>query len=210
MIYTGDDGISCRVVLLDDEEAAEQEKTATSSDGKFLIKAVPASMLKEDDQKQPPDSTLTIRHDLIFERETFGCIIRGILVDLDLPAQELLIGHIFCQVAKKIETQSFGLNKKVLYFLVHVEQESESESESESDDDYYEELEPAKESVIDALGKLKIESGNGNGRCTICLEELVIGVEATQMACSHLYHNDCIRSWLQINGVCPLCRDHIA
>ncbi|XP_050220456.1 E3 ubiquitin-protein ligase SDIR1-like [Mercurialis annua] len=209
MTYIGHDGISCRVVLLDEEEA-EQEKTTAFSDGKFLIKIVPTSMLKEDDRKQPPGPTVTLLHeDLIFDSEMFQCTIRGILADLDLPTQERLIDHIYYEFVKIFVAQIFDLdNKKILYILVHVEQESESESES--DDDYYEELEPAEESVIDALGKLKIESDNGVNRCTICLEELVIGSEATRMACSHIFHQECIRSWLQINGVCPLCRDQIA
>ncbi|XP_021910573.1 E3 ubiquitin-protein ligase znrf1-like [Carica papaya] len=44
------------------------------------------------------------------------------------------------------------------------------------------------------------------GECPICLEEIVVGSEAARTRCRHVYHEDCIRTWLRRSSVCPLCR----
>lgn len=43
-------------------------------------------------------------------------------------------------------------------------------------------------------------------QCVICLEEMAILSEAACMPCSHVYHQDCIVTWLERSNVCPLCR----
>ncbi|KAK8662041.1 hypothetical protein V6N13_091629 [Hibiscus sabdariffa] len=60
-----------------------------------------------------------------------------------------------------------------------------------------------------AIGSLKNVEFEGNMRveqCVICLEEILDGVEASQMPCSHVYHQECILSWLEKSNLCPLCR----
>ncbi|GMN32489.1 hypothetical protein TIFTF001_003701 [Ficus carica] len=42
--------------------------------------------------------------------------------------------------------------------------------------------------------------------CVICMEEAMIGSPLIQMPCSHLFHEDCIKQWLQKRNACPLCR----
>lgn len=42
--------------------------------------------------------------------------------------------------------------------------------------------------------------------CSVCMEDMLIGTEATKMPCSHTFHGDCIGMWLKISHYCPLCR----
>ncbi|EEF36830.1 zinc finger protein, putative [Ricinus communis] len=43
-------------------------------------------------------------------------------------------------------------------------------------------------------------------QCVICFEELGAGSRATALPCSHIFHTQCILTWLDNNLSCPLCR----
>ncbi|KDP39315.1 hypothetical protein JCGZ_01072 [Jatropha curcas] len=58
---------------------------------------------------------------------------------------------------------------------------------------------------VKKLDKIRIE-GSEILVCSVCLEELSIGSEATRMPCSHVYHQKCIVEWLKKSNTCPLCR----
>lgn len=46
--------------------------------------------------------------------------------------------------------------------------------------------------------------------CSICQQCLVAGETATKTPCGHLFHRDCLRSWLLgFDGVCPNCRSAV-
>uniref|UniRef100_A0A0G4FUJ5 RING-type E3 ubiquitin transferase n=1 Tax=Chromera velia CCMP2878 TaxID=1169474 RepID=A0A0G4FUJ5_9ALVE len=42
--------------------------------------------------------------------------------------------------------------------------------------------------------------------CAVCLEEFKKGGKAKEMPCGHLFHFDCILSWLEKHNTCPSCR----
>ncbi|CAI9775142.1 unnamed protein product [Fraxinus pennsylvanica] len=42
--------------------------------------------------------------------------------------------------------------------------------------------------------------------CTICLEEISIGSVVSTLPCRHVFHGDCISSWLKRSHYCPICR----
>lgn len=44
------------------------------------------------------------------------------------------------------------------------------------------------------------------GSCLICREAMVAG---KKLPCAHVFHIDCLRSWLQHQQSCPLCRTDI-
>lgn len=52
----------------------------------------------------------------------------------------------------------------------------------------------------------RFEGLSSNKHCTICLDDLLDGDEAASMPCGHVYHADCIVSWLETSHLCPLCR----
>ena len=47
-----------------------------------------------------------------------------------------------------------------------------------------------------------------NGDCSICLSEFKDKETISSLHCNirHLFHTDCIRTWLLSNPVCPLCK----
>ncbi|EOY02003.1 Uncharacterized protein TCM_011767 [Theobroma cacao] len=77
---------------------------------------------------------------------------------------------------------------------------------------------PAKESSVKKmLKRVSVEDGDCDGEnikkrrviadeCVICLEELKVGSDASQMPCSHTFHGDCIEKWLKQSHYCPICR----
>ncbi|KAK6249946.1 hypothetical protein QUC31_007420 [Theobroma cacao] len=81
---------------------------------------------------------------------------------------------------------------------------SEHEASAESFDVQVFRLRGASKGAIEALEKVKVEGFTG--QCVICLEEILDGMKACGMPCSHVYHHDCIVSWLEKSNVCPLCR----
>lgn len=42
-------------------------------------------------------------------------------------------------------------------------------------------------------------------KCPICFEHLST-IEKVSLKCKHIFHNSCIKTWLQTNSVCPICR----
>lgn len=43
--------------------------------------------------------------------------------------------------------------------------------------------------------------------CSICQESLAVGTRLR--ACNHVFHNQCIDQWLQLNTRCPVCRHDV-
>lgn len=42
--------------------------------------------------------------------------------------------------------------------------------------------------------------------CSICCEDVTVHSVAVRLPCSHMYHPNCIDSWLRQNHTCPICR----
>lgn len=63
---------------------------------------------------------------------------------------------------------------------------------------------PASEAAIAALEKVYHGEVEGDHRCVICDEDGE--KEFTRMPCLHVFHTNCLVTWLRTNGSCPLCR----
>jgi hypothetical protein len=68
-----------------------------------------------------------------------------------------------------------------------------------------------KSTVIKEIKEIKeiivIKIDNLNEECSICLdknEKIWIKTH-----CNHLYHNECINEWMEINKSCPICREQL-
>uniref|UniRef100_A0A7C9DJ44 RING-type domain-containing protein n=1 Tax=Opuntia streptacantha TaxID=393608 RepID=A0A7C9DJ44_OPUST len=48
-----------------------------------------------------------------------------------------------------------------------------------------------------------------NKVCTICLDEFEPVNVGKQLSCGHVYHLNCIQTWISICNTCPVCRDNI-
>jgi E3 ubiquitin-protein ligase RNF115/126 len=55
------------------------------------------------------------------------------------------------------------------------------------------------------MATLRIASDPVN-ECSICQEGFHAGEEVLKLPCRHLYHAECVTSWLQQHNTCPLCR----
>ena len=51
--------------------------------------------------------------------------------------------------------------------------------------------------------------------CVICIDPISNDSDCKMLSCFHIFHSQCISSWLLANGSCPMCnkmflkRDHI-
>mmetsp|Transcript_8614 Transcript_8614/g.15462 ORF Transcript_8614/g.15462 Transcript_8614/m.15462 type:complete len:558 (-) Transcript_8614:106-1779(-) len=48
-----------------------------------------------------------------------------------------------------------------------------------------------------------------NEHCVICRDSLFEGSKPKKLACGHIFHIDCLRSWLVMQQSCPTCRAEI-
>ena len=46
-------------------------------------------------------------------------------------------------------------------------------------------------------------------RCTICLENFLKFDKIINLSCLHMFHDKCIRKWLNDNNYCPICKNKI-
>lgn len=68
---------------------------------------------------------------------------------------------------------------------------------------------PATENIINNLPTKKFPTEfPGDPECRICMCEYAEGEDIIQLQCSNLhhFHADCIKKWLKVNGICPICR----
>ncbi len=65
------------------------------------------------------------------------------------------------------------------------------------------------EKSIDEFDILKI-TDEMDEKCTICLEKMEINDEYYNINCKHIYHKECLRTYLlNYNHICPICRNEI-
>ncbi|KAH0672472.1 hypothetical protein KY290_024706 [Solanum tuberosum] len=47
---------------------------------------------------------------------------------------------------------------------------------------------------------------DGKERCSICLDDYYDKEKLTEISCGHIYHYDCIREWIKLKNICPICK----
>ena len=66
---------------------------------------------------------------------------------------------------------------------------------------------PTSKTAIEMLRRVSIEEIDTNQMCVICLEKIEEGaILLLQMPCSHVFHEECIKTWLSNSHYCPICR----
>ena len=47
--------------------------------------------------------------------------------------------------------------------------------------------------------------------CVICLEDFAEndGKAIAELKCGHIFHEECLKEWVQKNDICPMCRSPI-
>lgn len=69
---------------------------------------------------------------------------------------------------------------------------------------------PTSESFVNSLPRVIINENQKKSNelvpCAVCKDPMLLGSEAIQLPCFHLYHPCCILPWLARRNSCPLCR----
>ena len=50
---------------------------------------------------------------------------------------------------------------------------------------------------------------NNDNKCVVSQYEFKNGEEVTKLSCGHLFHSECVDTWLSKNKVCPMCHKEI-
>jgi hypothetical protein len=59
----------------------------------------------------------------------------------------------------------------------------------------------------DAREELRLVTVTHEDNCPICQEPMKLGSKAKAMPCGHLYHDECLMSWVAKSNSCPMCRN---
>lgn len=67
---------------------------------------------------------------------------------------------------------------------------------------------PASKAAVESMPRIEIGEDlvDTELHCAVCKEVFELGVEAREMPCKHIYHQDCILPWLSMRNSCPVCR----
>ena len=52
-------------------------------------------------------------------------------------------------------------------------------------------------------------SNNNNNKCVICLSEFELGDQVSALPCAHVFHTECIASWIKKHCQCPVCKFNV-
>jgi Ring finger domain len=50
---------------------------------------------------------------------------------------------------------------------------------------------------------------DGEDTCVVCLDDLDVGNRVRRLPCNHVFHAECIRTWLRRKNACPCCCVHV-
>ncbi|KAI8081887.1 uncharacterized protein B0P05DRAFT_452764, partial [Gilbertella persicaria] len=70
---------------------------------------------------------------------------------------------------------------------------------------------PAPEQVIETLPKrpLTDKEKSQETDCAVCKDHFELDEQVIELPCQHIFHDDCIKPWLKLNGTCPVCRHSV-
>ncbi|XP_060960986.1 E3 ubiquitin-protein ligase SIRP1-like [Cannabis sativa] len=111
--------------------------------------------------------------------------------------------------------EEVGVNISVevlVYELPQLDDDDDYDDDDDDDDDFDMNDVPicfvaASEESIEKLEKVWVK--DNPIFCSICLEDVSVGLEAAKLPCTHAYHEGCVVEWLQVSKFCPNCRVEI-
>jgi hypothetical protein len=69
---------------------------------------------------------------------------------------------------------------------------------------------PTDTAIVSELPETKIDDikklDNDKKNCVICMEDFKNGDTTTNLPCLHMFHTNCIQSWLKKQNTCPICK----
>jgi hypothetical protein len=71
----------------------------------------------------------------------------------------------------------------------------------------------ANEAAIESIPLINVTNEHlrefDGSTCPICITDMVVGEQARQLRCRHMFHKSCVDEWLRVNATCPTCRTSI-
>ncbi|CAI5720326.1 unnamed protein product [Hyaloperonospora brassicae] len=64
--------------------------------------------------------------------------------------------------------------------------------------------------VISSLPTHQWAQSHGENTCIVCQYSFVLNDRAMTLPCAHVFHEDCVDSWIRENNSCPLCKREIS
>jgi len=70
---------------------------------------------------------------------------------------------------------------------------------------------PATDESIQELPVVNIQRSqvDNQAECSVCMEAFLVDATAKKLPCNHLFHPECIDTWLQLHNTCPICRKEV-
>mmetsp|Transcript_28973 Transcript_28973/g.46861 ORF Transcript_28973/g.46861 Transcript_28973/m.46861 type:complete len:185 (+) Transcript_28973:785-1339(+) len=70
---------------------------------------------------------------------------------------------------------------------------------------------PASQTAIQDLDEITVDPKLASKKqlCPVCVEELRLHQDVRKMPCKHIFHEDCLLSWLTKHNTCPMCRHEL-
>lgn len=60
--------------------------------------------------------------------------------------------------------------------------------------------------LVNSNSELQVYRGLNRERCSICYNNIKYGDIVRKLTCNHLFHQNCVDTWLEDKSTCPLCR----
>ena len=94
------------------------------------------------------------------------------------------------------------------------EEENSLHDELDEDEDFDDEINNGiEDSLIETLPKSRIKDisklTEDKKKCCICLENFKINDETINLPCIHIFHSNCIKTWMKRQDICPICKNKI-
>lgn len=96
-----------------------------------------------------------------------------------------------------------GKRKRALSTSGGVKPDADGDEQQDDEEDEDEEAD-GEEDVDDEDDE--DEDCKGYGDCHICLDAIETGAIVVRLTCGHVFHKQCIHTWLKIRRSCPMCR----
>ena len=91
--------------------------------------------------------------------------------------------------------------------------DDDNDFEDDYDDSNYSIKKGLNKNILDNMEISKMKNveklDTDKKKCTICLENYQNGDDTIALPCIHIFHADCIKTWLKNNITCPICKNEI-
>jgi len=67
---------------------------------------------------------------------------------------------------------------------------------------------PAEKEKVEKLPVVNIQAEDvvDGMTCAVCKDEYILDEEVVKLPCKHLFHDQCVKPWLELHDSCPVCR----